>query len=122
MELKRQILSAARRVEPLALPELNLTAYVRAMTGAEADTYEAALEAAEASKSTVGLAPLLTSLTLCDEKGELIFKNDKEAGEMDARAITRIVHAARKINGLTKEFRDELEKKVQPESKDVGSA
>jgi len=120
MSLKDKIL-AVRRVTPLEVPELGFKVYLKAMTGADADVYDAAAESAQAAKSTVGLNNLLVSLTLCDEKGQLLFASPEEAAGMDEKAILRIVHKAYEINGLTKDFRDELEKKVQPETKALGT-
>ena len=121
MASKQEILAAARRVEKVEIPELGMPVFVRAMTGAEADTYQDALEKATNANSTVGLGRLLVSLTLCDETGKRLFATAAEIGEMDAAAISRIVAAAVRMSGLTKEFREELEKKVPKDSGGTGT-
>ena len=111
--LKLEILSAAKRVERVAVPELGgMAVYLRPMTGAEADVYQAALEKASASNTSVGLSLLLLSLTICDETGKRQFENTDELNAVDSVAITRLTHRALELNGLTKEAREALEKKV----------
>ena len=123
-DLKTEILSAKRRIEAVAVPELGgLTVYVRAMTGADDDVYQAALEASLGTpqKSTVGLLALLMSLTICNKAGERVFATAEEVGAMDSKAMTRLGSVALRLSGRTQEFRDELEKKVPQEPKAVGS-
>lgn len=112
MATKQDLITARRRVERVHLPENEMDVCVRAMTGTEADTYQAALEKATAANSTVGLGLLLVSLTLCDEAGKLLLVSPEEAGLIDAKAIARIIEVSLRLSGLTKEFREELEKKV----------
>lgn len=111
MDLKTQLLQAAKRMEAVTIPELgNLVAYVKVMTGHEADLYQAELE--KSGNSAVGLRLALLALTVCDEEGTRVFESAKELETLDTVAIDRLCKVALRLNALTKEAQEELEKKV----------
>ena len=60
----------------------------------------------------MGLSRLLLALTLCDETGKRQFESADELKDVDSVAIDRLVKVALRMNGLTKEAQDALEKKA----------
>ena len=92
--------------ESLYIPQWDETVYVRAMTGAERDTYEADLIASKDLQMRERLQNMrakLVVLTAVDENGDRIFDDgDVEAvGKKSASALNLIVETAQELNALT---------------------
>jgi len=99
--------------------------YVKQMTGRERDIFESSIIKAKrdakgnvVSYETVmeDLRAKLVVMTLCDEKGNLLFKLE-EAGTLNkllnAKKIDLIVEAAQKLNGITEKDKEDLVKNLE---------
>lgn len=85
--------------------------YVRMMTGAERDRYEVdMLNRKEKSMSNFRAAFL--ALVICDEQGKRLFNDDQivALGDKGIRPLNRLWSVAQKLNALTEDDVEELEK------------
>ena len=99
--------------EKVDVPEWGGAVYVRTMTGAERDKYEAELLATEDKTARlVNIRARLAGLTVCDEAGKRVFADgDIEAlGAKSAAALDRIFPVAMRLNGLSATDVEGLEK------------
>lgn len=106
---KDQILQAKdAKTEKVEVPEWGGFVYVRMMTARQRDQFEAE----QISDPYKDVRARLAVHTVCDEQGEMLFqKQDVDAlGQKSAAALDRIFSAAVKLNRITKEDVDELEK------------
>ncbi len=110
-DLKQRITSAALKLEELDVPEWGGKVYVRRMSAAQRDVFLAATQLARESNNYAGIDRLLVALTLCDEKGILIFDNQSELDGLDAVALDRASKAAMRVNALSSEAQADLAKK-----------
>lgn len=114
---KEQILSFKPKMESLIIPEWdNGEVFIRVMSGDCRDKFETALVGLKDDESVlVGIRAKLAVWTLCDETGKPIFdESDLEAvGALSCAALDRIFEVAKRINHLTGEDVDELEKKLE---------
>lgn len=94
--------------QEVPVPEWGGSVSVRMMTAAERERWEAFVQGETRDRIRATLA----ARTVCDEAGELLFSEaDVEAlGAKSGPALTRIFAAALKLNRVSKEDVDELEK------------
>lgn len=119
---KDQILSAQDLDKELVhVPEWGGHIYVRALTGAERDAFEASLISERSvqrgrrqetirSSNFQNLRARLCALTICDENGERLFSDSdvKELGRKSATALTRVFEVAQRLSGLSDQDVEEL--------------
>lgn len=101
-------------IEPVDLPDGDRV-YVRSMTAAERDSFEAGLVKGDGkSRKTdfTNFRAKLVTLTMTDEKGTRVFEDTDadEVGKMQASIIQPIFEKAQKLNGLSQADVDELTK------------
>lgn len=106
---KEQILQAKdARTERVEIPEWGGYVFVRMMSARQRDQFEAE----QVSDPYKDIRARLAVHTVCDEQGEMLFTMaDVEAlSQKSAAALDRIFAAAVKLNRISKEDIDELEK------------
>jgi hypothetical protein len=109
MALKELLFAAARKVDvqPVDtsawLPDQKL--FVRVMSGADADRYNAAVSAAIESKQYLHMQATLVSLTLCDADANAICTIDDVAKilEWPNKRIADLFNVASKLNRIADE-------------------
>lgn len=102
---RAEILAANdRRIEPLEVPEWGGTIFVRSLTGTERDSYEAGLHDGKGKVSLENARARLAALTVCDDKGALLFSRADLAalGGKSAKALDRIFDKALALSGMAK--------------------
>ena len=103
--------SATEKVE---VPEWGGEVCVRVMTAGERDAFEAEIveQKERNGKLTPNLRAKLAALCICDEHGKRLFgRGDVEAlAQKSAAALQRVFNVAQRINKITKEDVEELEK------------
>ena len=100
------------KITELAVPEWGGTVLLRVMTSRERDGFEAATLDKSGSARMVNIRARLAALSICDASGARLF-NDAEIGllgDLPAPAMDRIFDAAMRLNRITKDDVDELEK------------
>ena len=110
---REQILSnKAKRVEKIAVPEWGGDVFIREISAAERDAYEAAALDKKGNVQLVNVRARLVALTLCDEAGVRMFTDldHKLIADMPAAGVDRVFAAASKLNAFSKEDIEELEK------------
>ncbi len=98
--------------EKVDVPEWGGHVYVRVMTGAERDRWEMTATKLVQQADGVNIRALFCSVVMCDENGNRLF-NDSQASELGGKsaiALTRVFDKARKLNRVTDEDLEELEK------------
>lgn len=106
---KEQILQAKdAKTERVEIPEWGGYVFVRMMSARQRDQFEAE----QVSDPYKDIRARLAVHTVCDEHGEMLFSmQDVEAlSQKSAAALDRIFAAAVKLNRISKEDIDELEK------------
>lgn len=109
-----QILQAQDIAKELVhVPEWGGDVYVRGMTGAERDKFEASLLTGKTNSKTMNLINVrakMASLTICDESGGLLFSEAdvKELSKKSAAALQRIFEIAQRLSGLGEADIEEL--------------
>lgn len=105
------------KIEPIFVPEWNDTVYVRSMTGAERDAFEASIYEFNQStgKSKLKLEFMrarLCSFTICDQEGNRLFTDEdvQALAAKNSTALLRIVSLAQRLSAVTDEDLQELEK------------
>jgi hypothetical protein len=96
------------KVQELEVPEWGGTVYLRQISGAERDAFEASVMGNKLNN----LRGRFAVLVLSDENGKRMFL-DSEAnsvGEKNGKALDRVFEAGRKFNGMTDDDVAELEK------------
>jgi hypothetical protein len=112
---REQILGATdRKTEDVAVPEWGGSVRVRALSGAERDSYEASIVSLQGDGTKVislkNLRGRLVSLSCIDDEGGRLF-SDEDAialGDKSAAALERVFDVARKMSGLTEDDVEEL--------------
>lgn len=100
-------------IEKVAVPEWGGDVCVRSMTARERDRLEAELlKWRQAGNTDINFRARLCVKTVCDENGKLLFteKDADELGKKSAKALDRILPVAQKLNGLTDQDVEQLEK------------
>lgn len=103
------------QIEQVEVPEWGGYVFVRGMTGAERDSFEASVVDIRGSSQKINMLNVrakLVSLTVCDENGERIFEDADviELGKKSALALQRLFDIAQRLSGLSKEEVNALEK------------
>jgi len=96
-----------------AVPEWGGGVWLRTMTGAERDAFEASLLAgADGDRNLANLRARLLVRTLVDAKGNRLFADDDAGllGEKSAAVLDRLFAIAQEINGLRAADVEELAK------------
>jgi len=111
---KEQILKANDLpTETVPVPEWGGSVNVRTMTGREKDVLTSRyISAKEGDRPSVPFGVNLAATCICDEKGNRLF-TDAEIevlGGKSAAALDRVNEVAGRLNRLTKEERERLEK------------
>ena len=117
--LERETILGAQDLpsERLDVPEWGGSIYVKSLTGAERDGFEALIiRKRESNRKTGGMSILglkarLVILTACDAAGERLFKDD-DIDALNAKsgaALDRIFQVAQRLSGLSAEDVEELE-------------
>lgn len=99
--------------QPLYVPEWGGTVYVREMSGAERDAFEAASLAGRGKGATFNAQNIRARLAcacICRADGVRLFRDDQadELGAKSARALNRIFEVAAPLNGLTESDVEQL--------------
>ena len=111
-------------VKRVELPELSDHVYVRVISGAERDKWEVQAERLLKSPE-INVRASLCLLTMCNEKGERLFKDDQlvDLGKVSAIVLERVFQASREINRLRDDDIEELEKNFEAAARgDSGSS
>lgn len=100
--------------EKLFIPEWKNDVFVRTMSGAERDSFEAKISAESGNKEIQlkNMRARLAVLTLCDENGKQLFetKDAPELGMKSAAALDRIFDVAQRLSKIGD---DDVEKLVK---------
>jgi hypothetical protein len=111
---KDQILSTNDLTKELVeVPEWGGAVYVRTMTGAERDSFEAQILGDDYKERNYrNVRATLCSLTIVDEDGKRLFSDAEvtKLGAKSAAAIDRIFNVAQRLNGLSKDDVEDLAK------------
>jgi len=113
---KQDILNARDlATEDIDVPEWGGTVRVRTLTGRERDLFEASLTTGEGKKRKVDLANIrakLVAMCIVDETGAREFEDTEIAalGAKSAAALDRVFSACQRLNGLSSQDVEELEK------------
>lgn len=96
---------ADRVVEAVDVPEWGGVVYVRSLTGAERDQFEASIVQRNGKDTRTNLRNLrarLVVLAACDADGQPIFKTEDAAalGAKNAAPLDRLFAAAQRLSGL----------------------
>lgn len=96
---------ADRVVEAVDVPEWGGVVYVRSLTGAERDQFEASIVQRNGKDTRTNLRNLrarLVVLAACDADGQPIFKAEDAAalGAKNAAPLDRLFAAAQRLSGL----------------------
>ncbi len=97
--------------EKLSIPEWGGDVYIRVMTGQSRDAWEEALSNSDSLFDNVRSRMAVASV--CDEEGNLLFTSDDVValGKKSGVALDKVFETARRINKLSAEDIDALEKK-----------
>jgi hypothetical protein len=108
MDLKQQILNAAKKIEPVLAPEWGDGFFIRRMTAGEREVF---VKRSDAEGGSISIPRLVVAICLCDKDGKSVFASDEELLNIDFVIVDRIAAQIFKINGLTKEAQDDIAKK-----------
>ena len=103
------------QIELVNVPEWDGDVYVKSMTGAERDQYEADMVTSKKAgeERIIDMSDLrakLCSMTICDENGNRLFteKDVRKLTEKSAAALQRIFKVAQRLSGIGDEDLKEL--------------
>ena len=111
MSLKDEIMSAVDLpIETVEVPEWKTTVYMRGMSASERDQWEMGLY--EGKNKMENIRARLVVLTLCDELGLRIFKNEEAdlLGKKNAKVINRLFEIAQRLSAIGQKDVEELSK------------
>ncbi len=82
--------------------------HIRSLSGSQREEIEEIL----IKNKTKDLRALIFVMSVCDEKGSLLYKRDdmKMINEGDSKVLDRVLHAAVKLNKMSQEAMDEAKK------------
>ncbi len=102
--------TSLRKVK-VTIPEWGGEVHVRTMTAGQRDQFEATVE----KVGTGDIRARLAVLTVCDEDGNLLFRDGDIPllSSLSAKAVNRVFSVATKLNGITAEDVEELKKNSQ---------
>ena len=95
----------------VTVPQWGGDVFIRTMTGQERDTWEVYAQQQMTAK-TVNIRARLAAICLCDEAGARLFTDaeTKTLAEKSGAALDRVYEAAVKLNGLSGEEVENIEK------------
>ena len=98
--------------EKVEVPEWGGFVYVRVMTGRERDSFEQGLLLGKGKVNLENVRARLCALTVVDETGARLFKDKDvtELGNKSAAALDRVYEVAQRLNRISGEDVEELEK------------
>lgn len=109
-----EILAASDiQIEMVEVPEWGGSVYVKGMTGAERDRFEAGVVTTNGQDSSLNMNDLrakLCAICICDEAGKPLFssRDVKELTKKSASALQRVFKKAQSLSGLTDDDLEEL--------------
>jgi len=109
---KDQILKAKDvKFVDVDVPEWGGVVFIKTLTGTERDAFEESI-IRDGKANLTNIRAKLCVRTIVNEKGERLFADNDIAvlGAKSAKALDRIFAAAQKLNGITAEDIEELEK------------
>ena len=100
-------------VELVEIPEWGGSVFVKGMTGAERDRFEAGIVTISGDDSKVNMVDIrakLCAATVCTEEGKKLFSpaDIKELSKKSAVALQRVFKIAQRLSGITDGDVDEL--------------
>ena len=106
------------KIEKVHVPEWGGDVYVKGMTGAERDGFEASVVNMRGKGTNVDMSNIrakLATQTLCDENGERLFTDIdvKALGKKSASALQRVFEVAQKLSGIGDDAIQELTEGLQ---------
>ena len=106
------------KIEKVHVPEWGGDVYVKGMTGAERDGFEASVVNMRGKGTNVDMSNIrakLATQTLCDENGERLFTDVdvKALGKKSASALQRVFEVAQKLSGIGDDAIQELTEGLQ---------
>lgn len=112
--LTRDAILAAKdlKLAPVDVPEWGGRVYVRILTGLERDKLEKAIWDSRNKPIKVSLRARLVSLAACNDEGKRLFTDEDAVGlgQKSSAALDRVFAAAQKINRMTPDDIQALEK------------
>ncbi len=107
------------KTESVDVPEWGGSVFVRELTGAERDTWEASVVKTNGTKVTIdsqNMRAKLVALCVVDGDGKRVFtaKDAKELGAKSAAALDRVVDAARRLSRIGEDELENLGKGSEP--------
>lgn len=102
-----------RQLQKVEMPDWGEPVYIKGMSAAEKDDFEAAQVSLNAKgKALHNFRARLVVATACDEQGNRVFSDeDVDAlGELPAKDVAKLFDVATKLNGMSKEDVEDLEK------------
>jgi hypothetical protein len=112
MLTKEQILKADDiKTEIVNVPEWSGEVCIKMMTGFERDKFEQSV-IHDGNTDLANIRAKFCSIVIVDESGKRIFNDADviELGRKSGKALSRVFDAAQKLNGMTKDDFEELEK------------
>ena len=105
-------------IELVPVPEWGGDVYVKGMTGAERDDFEAGIVRISGKSNTVNMQNIrakLCSATICDESGKKLFTpaDIKELSKKSASALQHVFTVAQRLSGLSDDDVEELAEALQ---------
>ena len=97
--------------DEITVPEWGGRVYIRTMTGSERDTWEVYAQGQMTAK-TVTIRARLAAICLCDVSGKRLFTDADTAklAEKSGAALDRVYEAAVRLNGLSADEIEKIEK------------
>ena len=101
------------QIELVSVPEWGGDVFVKGMTGAERDRFEAGVISLDSKSEKVDMRDIrakLCSETICDEVGKKLFNQAdiKALSEKSAAALQRVFEVAQRLSGITDDDVEEL--------------
>lgn len=99
-------------IEKVPVPEWSGEVFIRTLTGAERDSWELYASNQLDRKGNINIRAKLAVLSICDESGKRLFedKHLDQLSKKNAKALDRVYSASLKLNKLTDEDIEALEK------------
>ena len=114
MDIRSKILQTKDLpIEPVEIPEWDVTVYVRMMSARDRDMFEGQmLDLSERGKRLDNFRARLAVFCCVDKDGKRIFKDGDIAslGEKSGEALNRIFTAASQLNKMTEESVEDIKK------------
>ena len=115
MSLNRDDILKAQdiQIEELQVPEWGGSVFVKGMTGAERDSFEASIVETRGKNTKVNMQNIrakLVAYSACDKEGTLLFepKDIKDLGKKSAAALQRVFDKASELSGISEKDIGEL--------------